>query len=340
MPAPRTILVHEYVSGGGLKSLPETPSLGLLGKTILRAVLADMRAWGAARIVATWDARLAGPPPDADEVVFLDPDSHAATFARLAAGAYAVLVVAPEEGGILANLSETVLSLGARLLGSLPEGVRAAANKWTCRERLRQAGLSVPDGILATAKEALPAAREFGFPLVVKTVDGQGGLGVCLARDAVELQSALTYLEPKAAPLILERYQEGVHASVSLIASAGGVVPICLNGQDIRPGIPFAYLGGVTPLEHPAAAKALSQAAQAARAIPGLRGFVGVDMILAGDRCFSIEVNPRVTVAYAGVRRVVRDNLARIVAEACLDDVLPKRLEMRGRVRFGPEGIA
>ncbi len=339
MTAPRTVLVHEYVTGGGWARLPDTPGLAGLGETILRAVLADLRAFGPARLITTTDDRLPLPDLEADSIVRLTPDSHAAGFAALAARAEAVLVVAPEEGGILADLSETALAAGARLLGSLPEGVRAAGDKWVCRHLLRQAGLPMPQAVLAEAGQARQAALAFGFPLVAKAVDGQGGGGVCLARDAAELDAALALLG-KDVPLVLERYHDGTHASVSVMAAASGAVPLCLNGQDIRPGIPFAYRGGVTPLAHPAAPAALSLAVEAVRAIPGLRGFVGVDMVLTGQGCRIIEVNPRVTVAYAGVRQVIEGNLARAITEACLDDILPGGIETRGRASFGPEEVA
>lgn len=335
MNAPGTILVHEYVTGGGWPRLPDMPGLAGLGATILRAVLADMRALGPARLMTTTDARLPLPDLEADTIVRLTPDSHAAGFAALAAAAEAVLVVAPEEGGILAALSEIVLAVGSRLLGSLPEGVRAAGDKWACRQRLREAGLPLPEGVLAAPRQAGSAARDLGFPLVAKIVDGQGGGGVCLARDAAELDAALALLGEDT-PLVLERYHQGTHASVSVMAAASGAVPLCLNGQDIRPGIPFAYRGGVTPLDHPEAPAALALAARAVRAIPGLRGFVGVDMVLGEQGCRLIEINPRVTVAYAGVRQVIATNLAQVLLQACLDDRLPAGLETRGKAVFCP----
>ncbi|WP_428565244.1 MAG: ATP-grasp domain-containing protein [Solidesulfovibrio sp. DCME] len=335
MNAPGTILVHEYVTGGGWPGRPGSPGLAGLGATILRAVLSDMRALGPARLITTTDARLPLPDLEADIIVRLTPDSHATGFAALAAAAEMVLVVAPEEGGILAGLSQTALAAGARLLGSLPQGVRAAGDKWACHQLLRKAGLPLPEAVPAAPGQAGRAARDLGFPLVAKLVDGQGGGGVCLARDAAELEAALALLGEDV-PLVLERYHDGTHASVSVMAAASGAVPLCLNGQDIRPGIPFAYRGGVTPLAHPEAAAALSLAVEAVRAIPGLRGFVGVDMVLDGEGCRIIEVNPRVTVAYAGVRQVLATNLAQVILQACLDDRLPAGLETRGRVAFGP----
>ena len=80
----------------------------------------------------------------------------------------------------------------------------------------------------------------------------------------------------------------------------------------------------------------MSLAVKAVRAVPGLQGFVGVDMILDKGHCLLVEMNPRVTVAYAGVRKVVDCNLARAVTRACLDNELPERITVRGHLEFNP----
>ena len=60
-----------------------------------------------------------------------------------------------------------------------------------------------------------------------------------------------------------------------------------------------------------------------AAAIPGLRGFVGVDFVLGVDgRATVLEVNPRLTSAYVGLsarlgRNLAAEILADFAAEAC-----------------------
>ncbi len=332
----RSILVHEYVTGGGFAPLPELPSLCAEGETMLRAVIQDLKAWGTARIVSTRDQRLNGPPLAADEIIPLSPDIFSSSFASLAAKADACLLIAPEEHGILAELSETVLNAGSRLIGSLPQGIRTASDKWVCHQLLQQAGLQVPRTEFAPAGKAREVALNFGFPLVLKTIDGQGSLGVCLATNQVSLAHALDYL-PQSEPLLVQRYLQGEHTSVSLLVSATGIRPICANRQRIVPGIPFTYHGGSSPyLKHPDIEKAIGLAVQAVKIIPGLRGFVGVDLILSGGECVLIELNPRVTVAYAGVRNIVNCNLAEAISRACLEDELPEKITFSGFKQFNP----
>jgi hypothetical protein len=347
------IFVHEFVTGGGW---PETaplyqhasahmppassPLTGLAaeGLAMLRAVLADLRAWGRFRTLSTLDRRLQGWSLPADEVNILTPGDYAAAFPALLARAQAVLIIAPESEGILARLSAQVEARGLRLLGSSAAAVRVAADKWRCDQRFRQAGLPTPEtwrltaDVAATAAPAL--ARKVGWPLVVKPIDGVGCEGTSLVWDAATLTRALDH--PRLRPeLLLQRYVPGTHASVSLLVTAGEALPLSLNGQTIHMGLPCRYHGGVTPLEHPQARDALELARQAVTLIPGLKGYVGVDLVLSDQGPTLIEINPRLTTAYIGVRQVVNVNLAQAIWQACCQNILPEQIMLSGMVSFG-----
>ncbi len=334
-----TVFVHEYVTGGGFADFPLPASLSAEGDAMLQAVIEDFRSWGQVRVITTRDQRLDSRSPAADKIIPLTPHNFARGFAALAQKADACLVIAPEEQGILEELSETVLHAGSRLLGSMPCGIRVAGDKWRCHTYLQHAGLPLPLTVRAPAGKIRQTALEFGFPLVLKTIDGQGSLGVCLATDSNSLDKALEYL-PHSVPLLLQRYHHGVHASVSLLATRTDILPLCVNRQHIVPGIPFSYQGGESPfLEHPAINEALALAKAAVRAIPGLQGFVGVDVVFNTSHCLLVEVNPRVTVAYSGVRRILDCNLAQALYNSCIFSKLPQEINFTGSTAFTPREI-
>src|SRR5665647_2262396 len=54
-PLPSAILVHEYVTGGGWPAPDLPPGLAEEALAILRALLADLRAWGRFPVVTTHD---------------------------------------------------------------------------------------------------------------------------------------------------------------------------------------------------------------------------------------------------------------------------------------------
>jgi predicted ATP-grasp superfamily ATP-dependent carboligase len=268
-------------------------------------------------------------------VVLPDGDPRAA-FASLLGECEAALVIAPETGGELARLSAAVEAAGVRLLGSRPAAVTAAGDKAECARRFLAAGLPAPRTQAVPRAHLAAAAQAFGYPLVLKPRDGVGCEGVSLAAGPADLEQAQNILPNTAPdePILLQSYLSGVHASVSLLAVEGQARPLSLNGQKIEPGAPFTYRGGVVPLEHRLAERTFEVAQAAAALIPGLQGYLGIDFVLTEQEAWVIEINPRLTTSYLGLRQVLPFNLMQAVWEACTEGVLPEPRPLVGRVSF------
>jgi predicted ATP-grasp superfamily ATP-dependent carboligase len=338
---PPRVFVHEFITGGGWPPGDLPDGLVAEGGAMLRAVLADFRAWGMVHTVTTLDRRLANFSLSADDVVCVHPHQHADVFASVLAGCDAALIIAPETDGILARLSARVQDAGISLLGSSPEAVTIAGDKWACYERFQQAGLPTPPTQRARFTDAAQAAHEIGFPLVTKPLDGVGCEGVCLATDEAELAAALNILRRAThrEEIILQSFVAGTHASASLLAAEGQVMPLSLNGQDVAAGCPFTYRGGVVPLSHPSATRACAVAGAAVERLPGLKGYVGVDLVLADEEAYLMEINPRLTTAYIGLRQVLQINLAQAIWQACRHNMLPEKAPVNGQVSFSKDNL-
>jgi len=182
------------------------------------------------------------------------------------------------------------------------------------------------------------AAQDVGYPVVVKPTRGAGCHGVCLARNARELRLAVDMAgRGNGRPLLLQRYVPGVAASVSLLADGRRAVALTVNGQWMRASRRFAYRGGTTPLDHPLAGRAVEAALRTCRALPGLRGYVGVDVVLTQSEAVVIEVNPRLTTSYLGVRAALERNVAALALAACAG-ALPAPPPARRHVRYTAAG--
>ncbi|MCL4367875.1 MAG: ATP-grasp domain-containing protein [Actinobacteria bacterium] len=335
------ILVHEFVTGGGWPDWDLPESLAGEGLAMLKALLADFRAWGRFPVLTTLDRRLRGVSLPADRVVALDAEVYHTSLVELAGSCEAALIVAPETRGTLEHLSALMLEAGVCLLGSRPEAVAVAADKWECHRLFELAGLATPETVRTTPAEAAGAAAQLGFPLVVKPIEGAGCEGVGLVRRPDMLERALDLPALRQAEsLLLQRYIDGAHASVSLLVTGGDSVPLSLNEQWVQAGIPFVFRGGVAAISHDLRAQALDLARRAAALVPGLQGYVGVDLMLTEKRCSLIEINPRPTTSYVGVRRVVDINLAEAIWRACRDGVLPEAVAAAGEASFTKEGLS
>lgn len=327
---PARIFVYEHVSGGGMASAPLPGSLRVEGQAMLQAMLQDLDRLPGVEVVATLDARLESRELPGEVHPVARATEGQRLFRQLAGEAQGTLVIAPEIGGCLQHVSETVLDAGGLLLGADPRGVEVAGDKVATAVWLERAGVPcVATRLLSEAPRDLPG------PVVVKPRHGAGSEGV-------RLHEALPWVsDARGGDAVVSPYVDGLAASVLVIVGRSRTVPLLACRQHLSRDGRFAYLGGALPLPDAEAARASSLARRAVESLPGLRGFAGVDLILSrsgadGDRV--IEVNPRLTTSYCGLRRAARSNLA-----ACWLDAWtgkgPGEPEWSSRcLRFGRDG--
>jgi len=327
------ILVHEFVTGGGLAGRPVPASLAREGAAMRNALVTDLAALRRHQIVTTVDRRFPlGRPPAGVEVVTLSA-ARPRLFDDLLASVDAVWLVAPETGGCLERLAERAAKRGAVLVGPSAAAIRTASDKAGLGKRLSAHGVPYPETrLVSSTAEARTALREMGLPLVVKPRRGAGGVGVTLMRGQV--------LNHHISPgqILIQRFVPGIAASVSLLTDGKRATVLAVNSQSMRavrvgPGRGgFAYRGGITPFAHPLAPRAAVVARRACRALPGLRGYVGVDVVLTESEAVVIEVNPRLTTSYLGLRSALDSNVAGLALAACsgrLRRATPARRAMR-----------
>jgi predicted ATP-grasp superfamily ATP-dependent carboligase len=81
---------------------------------------------------------------------------------------------------------------------------------------------------------------------------------------------------------------------------------------------------------------------KAVKGVSGLQGYVGIDLILgaapdgAGDSV--IEINPRVTTSYIGLRHLCRDNLAEKMLRVAKGEEVSPPSWHAGPLRFDADG--
>jgi len=337
-----TVLIFEYFCGGGCPEgrLPQGLAAEAFG--MLWAVLQDFGDWGAVRTITALDRRFeqilpglkSGALP-ADTVFPAIPGDHENTFLSLLKYCEAVLIIAPETDGILSILAEQAEGAGKRLLGSSPTAAAAAGNKAVCSRLFDLAALPAPETRVASFDAAPQVAFRLGCPLVVKPLDGVGSEGVCLLDRISDLPAVLERIRQSTVQeqIVLQRPAQGIPASVSLLIAGERCLPLSLNRQLMDAELPFQYKGSQWPFLPPSRERALDLACRAVRLIPGLNGYVGVDVVLGEEDATLIEINPRLTTSYIGLRQVARANLAQAMWAACIEGVLPDCIPLEGSVQ-------
>ncbi len=99
-----------------------------------------------------------------------------------------------------AYFAEVCAQYRMKFVGPSPDTIRAMGDKAHAREVAHQAGLPlVPgSGVVRDVVEAKDAARELGFPVMLKAVAGGGGKGIRPVADAGELVSVFPLAEAEA----------------------------------------------------------------------------------------------------------------------------------------------
>ena len=314
--------LYEWSSGGGLVNetgaLPA--SLVREGVTMAGALAADLIRIPGSRVTALRDPRVVQLALHGCEIVDVQSSaSQREEFERLAAEADATLLIAPEFDGILLKAARRVVDCGGRLRSPSPEFIRLTADKHKTCERLAAAGVPVPSGILLEPEQKLPA--DFAYPAVLKPVDGAG------SQDTVLVAGSYDDPPPYAWPRRLERFMPGLAASVAFLCGPAGRVPLVPCKQRISEDGRLRYRGGELPLTTGLGERAVALAERALAALPAAQGYVGVDLVLGRDpggrEDFVIEVNPRLTTSYVGLRAAAKTNLAEAMIRIADGDITP-----------------
>ena len=309
------VFLYEWITGGGLVEQPGRLPASMLaeGSAMISALAEDFAAIDGARVTVLRDMRLDNLPLRGCEVVEIDSVPHwREEFDRHAGAADRTMVVAPEFDDILRQTLRRVEAAGGRALNASDEFVAITSDKHRTAMRLDEAGVPVPQARLVAADEPkLPA--DFEYPAVLKPFDGAGSQHTLLVHGAGDEPP------PYPWPRRLERFYPGRPASVAALCGPAGrtLLPPCW--QKLSDDGRFVYRGGATIREAPLAARASALAARALEALPPAISYVGVDVVLGNDPGgrddVVIEVNPRLTTSYVGLRAAVPQNLAKALVD-------------------------
>jgi tyramine---L-glutamate ligase len=335
-------LVYEFASGGGLAGRDVPPSIAREGAAMRAALVADLSAIGCHQIVTTADARAGRGLPRGVEVIPLPAGDRPreAALDRAIVSVDAVWLIAPEIDRCLERLAARVARFRKTLLGSSAGAIARASDKAVLARRLTSLGIRYPrTHRLEPHMTPAHVAAEVGYPIVVKPARGAGSHGISLVHHAREWRRAIDVARQASTEgaVLLQEYIAGTAASVSLLADGRRAVALTVNEQILGSSPPFAYRGGRTPFDHELAPQAAAAAVAACGAVRGLRGFVGVDVVLNESDVVVIEINPRLTTAYLGLRAAVDANVAALAMAACAGE-LPAAPRMRYSIQFSASG--
>jgi len=130
-----------------------------------------------------------------------------------------------------ADFAEAVAAAGLTFIGPPPAAMRAMGDKAEAKRRMKAAGVPTVPGVeeLLSPEQALSAAAEIGYPVLLKASAGGGGRGMRIVSTPEELPQAYASAQREAqnafgdSRLLLEKYiQNGHHIEIQIFGDQRG----------------------------------------------------------------------------------------------------------------------
>lgn len=311
---PTTVFLFEFVTGGGFFTVADRPlpegSLLLEGAAMWRAIYDDLACLPNVRVVTTQDSRL---PESGLPNVLSFGDDVLQRFSSHAEEADFCLVIAPEFDQHLLRLVALLEDQRVPHLGPDSVFIKIASDKHATCTLLAAHDVPVPSAVLIDAGRCMP--DDFPLPAVLKVNDGAGSM--C---------KIVTEHDTKSQPNVMRLEQQlvGLSCSVSFLCRKGRPPIACPPMKQILSSDNnLTYLGGKRIMDSATCLRATKLASRAIEAMPPTSGYVGVDLLLgsaaSGKDDYVIEVNPRLTTSYIGLRQIAKSNLAATMLEIAQD---------------------
>jgi acetyl-CoA carboxylase biotin carboxylase subunit len=220
------------------------------------------------------------------------------------------------------RFAEIVQAHGYTFIGPKAEHIRMMGDKIAAKAAVRTVGIPVvpgSDGALNSEAEAIAAASEIGFPVLIKAAAGGGGRGMKIARTPEDLPEALSTArsEAKAAfgddAVYLERYLSTPrHIEVQVIADSFGAV--CHLGErdcSLQRRHQKLMEEAPSPAIDRAARMAIGETVTKAISALGYLGVGTVEFLYEDGKFYFIEMNTRLQVEHPVTEAITDIDLVR-----------------------------
>lgn len=329
------LLVFEFATAMGV----EDPSITADGHAMLYGLLDDLKDYKTHHLIPNWSETI-----KTNHSKYIPVHGDLKEWLLNNIKDYdACLPVAPEENNLLHDLTMIIEDQGVEVVGSSSNAVKITTNKFDMYNVLKgKVPVIKTKQIFFNEKKKIYQKSLFdeGVTKVAKPADGVSCSGVHVVKSFTELKKAQNHIKTltKLPYYLIQDYVPGVNASVSILSNGKTGVPLSLNFQDVRlNGGEINYNGGKVPFKHKLSDIAMEIAKNAVECVDGLKGYVGVDMILDEEKVHLVEINSRLTTPYVALRRLINFNLGDAIIKAVHGE-LPTEVKINGRANFCKEG--
>ena len=196
------------------------------------------------------------------------------------------------------KLTEALMKMGVKILGTSAENVDAAEDRELFDKILEQCQIPRPQGqTVFTAEEAKAAAHRLGYPVLVRPSYVLGGQGMQIAINDQDVEEYIGIINQIAQehPILVDKYLVGKEIEVDAVCDGEDILIPGIMEHIERAGIHSGDSISVYP------AQTISEKAKAtieeytrrlARSLHVV-GMINIQFIVCQEEVYVIEVNPR-----------------------------------------------
>jgi len=327
----QNLFIFEFVSGGGFNQSNIPSSLFCEGFAMLRAIVEDFKKLGF-KITTLLDERFSylSSYLNCDIVQTVKhTEDFLIKYIDCVKESTSCFIIAPEFSNNLYILTQIIKDNKKNLLSIDLNGVWLGTSKLETYNYFVANKVKTPKSYRIPFKAGLMDVDfilqkfdQLGNSIIIKPEDGAGSELIFHFENKDQI--FLFFKNPKEKldmerSYIVQEYIEGDDFSISVInrtspKNVGVMDQIILSintqiVQNLSPNKEYIYLGGYTPIENYEVLRDKFEKILRNIDLTSFHGFFGIDFIKKADNSiFFIEINPRVTTSYLGIRNVLDYN--------------------------------
>ncbi|QSX08296.1 carbamoyl-phosphate synthase (glutamine-hydrolyzing) large subunit [Alkalibacter rhizosphaerae] len=196
------------------------------------------------------------------------------------------------------NLAAKLMERGVQILGTSVEAIDAAEDRKRFDRLLMELDIPRPKGTgVASLVEALEAAEEIGYPVLVRPSYVIGGQAMQVVHDVEGLEEYIRQWDQVSPehPILIDQYIQGTEMEVDAVSDGKDVLIPGIMEHVERTGVHSGDSFSVYPPQHcskEVEEKLVDYTKRIARALEVI-GVLNIQFVVQGDDVYIIEVNPR-----------------------------------------------
>ena len=196
------------------------------------------------------------------------------------------------------KLTESLMKMGVPILGTAAEDVDAAEDRELFDEILEQCEIPRPAGhTVFTCDEAIKAANDLGYPVLVRPSYVLGGQGMRIAISDEDIREYIGIINRIAQehPILVDKYLMGKEIEVDAVCDGTDILIPGIMEHIERAGIHSGDSISVYPaqsLNPHVKGQIVEYTGRLARALH-VKGLINIQFIVYNNQVYVIEVNPR-----------------------------------------------